>query len=175
MIGFAVIKKMKLSMDVVKYIRLQAGEGGRLKDIRLLSLKSDPDAFGSTYETAVTWDDQNWEDQIKNLPTFVAVHKDKDVGMVRIVKDKDNDTVAWLISMWVNPSARGMGVGSGLISQTIEWAKSEGCKVIKLDVADENFSAVKLYERMGFQVNGEVGSLPEPRTHIKEHQRELKL
>jgi len=164
-----------LNMAAVKYLRLQTGEGQRLKEIRLLSLKSDPDAFGSTYETAVCWDDQNWEGQVKNLPTFLAHHENQDVGMVRIVKDKDDDSVAWIISMWVNPNARGLGIGKGLISQTIEWAKFEQCKVIKLDVADQNFSAVKLYERMGFQENGEVGSLPEPRTHIKEHQRELKL
>ena len=34
------------------------------------------------------------------------------------------------LSTWVDPSARGRGVGSGLVLAALEWAKGEGLKVI---------------------------------------------
>ena len=35
--------------------------------------------------------------------------------------------------------------------------------------------AIALYTRNGFERNGEVSTLPPPREHISDHQRELKL
>jgi len=42
-------------------------------------------------------------------------------------------------------------------------------------VADSNMAAIALYKFKGFRRNGNVGSLPAPRQHIREHQRELHL
>jgi hypothetical protein len=44
-----------------------------------------------------------------------------------------------------------------------------------LEVANENGAAIGLYARTGFAPNGATGSLPPPRDHILEHQRELTL
>ena len=44
-----------------------------------------------------------------------------------------------------------------------------------LAVADGNAPAIALYERKGFEPNGEISKFPAPREHISEHQRELRL
>jgi ribosomal protein S18 acetylase RimI-like enzyme len=77
--------------------------------------------------------------------------------------------------MWVAPEARGHGVGEQLILAVKDWARSAGHARLLLDVADGNLPAVALYERMGFEPTGEIGSLPPPREHVAEHRRALDL
>ena len=77
--------------------------------------------------------------------------------------------------MWVAPEARRARVGSALVDLVVAWARSNGIARLLLDVADANVAAVALYESKGFRRNGNVGSLPPPRQHIREHQRELAL
>ena len=77
--------------------------------------------------------------------------------------------------MWVAPEIRRTGVAAALVELVIEWARTNGVSRLLLDVADENAPAIALYDRKGFKLNGEVGALPPPRQHIREHQRELRL
>jgi GNAT superfamily N-acetyltransferase len=155
--------------------RLSAEEGPRLRAIRLRALQDAPDAFGSTFEEAVNRSAESWSVQARDLPTFVAVDDGRDVGMARCDIDTSDATTAWLISMWVAPEMRRVGIGGVLVDAVIDWARSNGANRILLDVANDNAPAVALYDRKGFQPTGEVSALPPPREHIHEHQRELRL
>ena len=155
--------------------RLAAHEGPRLRTIRLRALAEAPDAFGSTYEEFVARPPDRWAAQIREIPTFVAVVDGEDVGIVRGARDDSRADAAWLISMWVAPEVRGQGVGEALIDAVVEWARASGVRRLLLDVGDHNRPAIALYARMGFEPNGTTGSLPAPRSHIREHQRELRL
>jgi ribosomal protein S18 acetylase RimI-like enzyme len=68
-----------------------------------------------------------------------------------------------------------MGVGSALTDAIVELARAAGVTRLLLDVADGNAAAIALYEAKGFAPNGEIGSLPPPRTHVREHQRERRI
>lgn len=161
---------------MIKTEKLEPQEVGRFKEIRLRSLKEDPDAFGTTHQQALEWDDQVWIDQAANIPTFIANVDSVDRGIVRVGSDLKDPTTGWVISMWVDQQARGRGVGVKLLSELIQWCeKQTSFKVLKLDVGDYNEAAIRLYEKIGFRSNGVTGSLPEPRTHITEHQKEFKL
>ena len=155
--------------------RLEAHEGLRLRTIRLRALADAPDAFGSTCDEAAARPPDSWATQIRELPTFVAVVDGEDVGIVRGAPDDSRADAAWLISMWVAPEVRGQGVGEALIDAVVEWARASGARRLLLDVGDHNRPAIALYARMGFEPNGKTGSLPAPRSHIREHQRELRL
>jgi GNAT superfamily N-acetyltransferase len=146
-----------------------------LRAIRLRALLDAPDAFGSTFEEAVARPEESWSQQVLELPTFVAVVDGLDVGMVRCARHETKVETAWLISMWVAPEARRVGVGGALVDAVIEWARSNGVNRLLLDVADRNPPAIALYARKGFEPNGEVSTLPPPREHVREHQRELRL
>jgi GNAT superfamily N-acetyltransferase len=73
--------------------------------------------------------------------------------------------------MWAEPEARGSGVATALVESAIDWARSRGFERIVLDVGDHNARAIAFYGRMGFEPTGATGTLPEPRTHILEHER----
>jgi GNAT superfamily N-acetyltransferase len=160
---------------MIRFEQLTAGEGQRLRSLRLRALRDTPDAFGATFEEASAHIAETWSKQVLELPTFVAVKDGDDVGLVRCARDQSRSDTAWLISMWVAPEIRRTGVGAALVDLVIEWARTNGMSRLLLDVADENAPAIALYDLKGFKPNGEVGALPAPRQHIREHQRELRL
>ena len=155
--------------------RLAAHEAPRLRAIRLRALAESPDAFGSTYDEAAALPPESWAAQLQSIVTYVALVDGEDVGLVRGAPDEARSDAAWLISMWVAPEVRGQGVGEALVGAVVEWARAGGARRLLLDVGDHNRPAIALYARMGFEPNGRTGSLPAPRSHIREHQRELRL
>jgi len=155
--------------------RLSVDEGLRLRHLRLRALADAPDAFGSTYGETAARPMESWAQQLQEIATFVAVEDGADVGLVRCAHDAHHRDTAWLISMWVAPDTRGKGVGNALVDAVIECARTSGATRLLLDVADDNRQALALYARKGFVPNGVTGSLPAPRDHIREHQRELRL
>jgi GNAT superfamily N-acetyltransferase len=160
---------------VLRIDHLTAEEGHRLRAIRLRSLQDAPDAFGSTFEELLARPLDDWSQQLRDLTTFVAHDEGGDIGLVRCVRDDRELDTAWLISMWVAPERRRMGVGGRLVEAVASWARSQGLTRVVLDVADHNASAIALYAARGFTRNGHTSTMPPPREHIREHQRELIL
>ena len=164
-----------LSDTMVRLEFLTADEGLRLREIRLRALRDAPDVFSTTLEEYLSWPEERWTAQLRDLPTFVAVEQGRDVGMVRCAKDTELTSVAWLVSMWVDPSVRSRGIGASLVDRVIEWARQNRIESLRLDVGDDNTPATRLYRSKGFTPNGNVGTMPPPREHIREHQMELRL
>lgn len=155
--------------------RLSSADWARYRRIRLESLRDAPEAFGSTFDEALGRGEADWRLQLDALATFVAVANGSDIGTVRGGPDQDDIRTAFLLSMWVAPAHRGRGVGDRLVQTVIDWARSEACSRLILDVADHNHPALALYTRAGFRPTGETGTLPPPRTHIPERRLALSL
>lgn len=84
---------------------------------------------------------------------LVARQDDQVVGMVNLlytVSTALGDRVALLEDMVVSPDARGSGIGSRLLEQAIQSARSEGCKRITLLTDRTNESAQRFYQKHGF-------------------------
>jgi ribosomal protein S18 acetylase RimI-like enzyme len=56
----------------------------------------------------------------------------------------------WLEDVFVDPGARGRGLGRALVEAVIERARERGCRRVELDVNEANPAAIALYERLGF-------------------------
>jgi len=162
---------------VVRIDRLFPQDDQRSRSIRLRALKDSPNSFGSTFEAETAFTQEDWRGRLErsDAVTFVASEESDDIGMVRGVGDPEYPGEAFLVSMWVAPEARGRRVGESLGQAVIDWARSKGYRAVRLDVADHNAAAQRLYERMGFVPTGIIGTLPPPRTHITEHERRLDL
>lgn len=70
------------------------------------------------------------------------------------------DGEADLVSMWVRPSARGLGAGEALVAAAAEWTRARGYPALFLWVTESNAPARRLYERLGFTLTGESQPLP---------------
>ena len=156
--------------------RLNEADWRRSKTLRLRALQNAPDAFGSTYAEEMLMTDDAWQKRLSSARsvTFHVSLKKQDIGLV-VGAPYDGENAAGLFAMWVDPAARGSGAGDLLIEAVKQWAKKSGYARLVLDVADDNDAAIALYERHGFVPTGHTDTLPPPRTHIKEHRRELIL
>ncbi len=76
--------------------------------------------------------------------------------------DSSYPGAAALTSLWVEPAARGKGVGDLLVTTVVEWARAAGFTQVFLWVAQGNDNAEKLYARNGFARTGAVMLDPQP-------------
>jgi GNAT superfamily N-acetyltransferase len=134
---------------IARIDRLSPGEGDRWRRIRLRALQEAPYAFGTTYAEASQWTDARWEAQVVEFATFVAVLDGQDVGVARGASHHRSDARE-LVSMWVDPAARRMGIGAQLIERVSAWASAAGATMLVLDVVAGNASAIALYDKAGF-------------------------
>jgi GNAT superfamily N-acetyltransferase len=130
-----------------------------LRDIRLGALRDAPDAFGSTYAEQVKFTKEDWLNRIGRSTTFLAYHDENPVGIAGGYQELPG--VIELISMWVDPRARGRGVGEALVAAVTDWARlQDTAATLHLWVTETNKPACRLYERCGFTPTGERQQLP---------------
>ncbi len=138
---------------------LQPSEWREYKQIRLESLKENPEAFGSSYEKEVNYSEEKWQERLNDSDTilFVARDENKPVGMVGIhVEVQNNKKVAHIWGMFVSTSCRGNGVGKLLMRELLNEVKRRNeVNVMELMVNNDQTAAVKLYESLGFEKVGE--------------------
>ena len=72
------------------------------------------------------------------------------VNLLYTVSTALGERVALLEDMVVCPGVRGYGIGSLLLEQAIELARSNGCKRITLLTDSSNESAQRFYQKHGF-------------------------
>ena len=58
--------------------------------------------------------------------------------------------LVYLGFMFVPPAARGQGINGKIMTYLIQWGKDQGHTEFQLEVYDQNSSARKAYEKMGF-------------------------
>ena len=155
----------------VTLVRLGPGQERRLRAVRLRALEDAPAAFASTLAETAARPPASWQQQLRDLATWVAVADGEDVGLVRGGPHQDQPGDGILLSMWVAPVARGQGVGEALVLAVIDWALAAGHRRLVLEVADDNGPAVALYALVGFMPTGQTSALPPPRSHVLEHAR----
>ena len=67
----------------------------------------------------------------------------------------------------VHPDFFGMGVGAALLNHACSIGKEQGMKAVRLDVYEENVSAIRLYEKCGFSYRGTIDLGLEERYGLK--------
>ncbi|MCW7538674.1 GNAT family N-acetyltransferase [Aquabacterium sp. A7-Y] len=132
-----------------------------LRAIRLRSLEDAPEAFGLRHIDALGFSEAQWRERASatTSPWFWLAFEGpgegaRPVGLVGgVVTGGDCE----LISMWVEPAARGSGVAAALVRQVLDHARSLGHRRVVLSVSPENRRASRFYLGQGF------GFLPERR------------
>ena len=138
----------------VAMVRLRALAEDDWRDWRALrraALEEAPDAFTSTLEEWSGSGDspERWRQRLVAVPFNVLAYVGQQpMGMVSAVTL--DETQAELLSLWVDPGARGQGVGDELVIAVVSWAAQQGCRRVVLGVRASNERAITLYGRNGF-------------------------
>jgi RimJ/RimL family protein N-acetyltransferase len=150
----------------VSYRRLSPEDAPVYKVIRLEGLRVAPRAFLSTLEeeSALTLDAYRTRLGTVDNATIGAFMDGALVGIGTILRETRTRTrhKGDIVGMYVTPSARGAGVASGIMERLIAHGRSLGLRVIRLELAAENASARRLYERFAFK---EYGHEPRAQLH----------
>jgi ribosomal protein S18 acetylase RimI-like enzyme len=128
------------------------------RELRLHALAEAPHAFSSTLAewTGSGDTEERWRNRLSSVTlNLVASLNEKSVGMASATSPVDDEIE--LISIWVAPEARGLGIGAALIEAIVAWAREQRVFRVALDVGEHNMSAILLYKRLGF---ADVGLAP---------------
>src|SRR5712664_1746930 len=128
-----------------------------LRDIRLTALQDAPDVFGTTHAEQAAFKEADWRRRISRGGTFFAyiseVNGTEPSGLVGVFQETPG--AVELVSLWVRPHARGLGVGEALVTAAIDWAKARSATSVHLWLTETNKHARVLYKRCGFLPTGE--------------------
>ncbi len=125
------------------------------RDLRHRVLTTDPDAFGSTLALEQAFTERDWRRRVARGRSFVAWSEGRPVGMGGVVPEEEPGTWS-VVAMWVEPSARGQGIGRRVLEHLLASVPPEDD--VMLSVADGN-PARELYARLGFVATGEVAPM----------------
>ena len=140
--------------------KLHETDAEKYQEIRLNALKTDPEAFGSTYEREVEFSIEHVASRIaptKDQFVLGALLNDELVGTATFMLESGLKTnhKGNVFGVYVKPDYRGRAIGKTLLIKLIEQAEQcDGLEQINLAVVTDNRSAKKLYESLGFEVYG---------------------
>ena len=80
---------------------------------------------------------------------FLAMNGDRVVGSAGLLQEREREYE--LVKMSVDPEFRGQGIGKILLDRCLEEAKKKNAKKIFLFSSSKLQTAIKLYEKYGFQ------------------------
>jgi ribosomal protein S18 acetylase RimI-like enzyme len=140
--------------------RVRADEWRRWRETRLRMLRDDADFFATRYEDMVREPDAMWQAWVADAVTgdrkalFAAEEDGRWLGVVGAFA-RVNPHEVQLISMWVDPQARGRGIARDLIRAVARWTEERGSGKVVLFVQEANAPARLLYARAGFRPTGD--------------------
>jgi len=145
-----------------------------LRAIRLRAVTDAPDAFASTPQREADRTTTDWRRWLAPGATFFFDDLEgSPVGVVVVVIDEGDAEVRHLMACWVDPVARGTGVGDALVEAMLAWSQRDGARRAAVEVYRDNTAAIELYERHRFRRTGSSRS-PDEQGRVAIHlEREL--
>jgi RimJ/RimL family protein N-acetyltransferase len=130
--------------------------------LRLESLQAHPEAFGADYATNAARPIEYWQERMsagaggEHGITYVAEAAGELIGMTALVRHDQAKTrhAGSIFSVYTHADWRGTGVAAALIEACVSYAGMLGLRLVRLGVVTTNASAIRLYQRCGFQVYG---------------------
>lgn len=141
----------------IAIITLPVDRWEELRDLRLTALKGEPTAFGEPYARADLRTPDEWRERLLSASSWLVFAEagDRLVGLAGAFVGSDEPGTVDVVSVYVDPSVRGRGVGRALLTALIDRvAESIHPARFRLHVNDTNAPAIALYRSLGFQVVG---------------------
>lgn len=129
-----------------------------MRELRLRALRDSPDSFSPLAEDVAQEGDEYWRrgarafGSSEHASLFLAERDGDAVGLVSATAAAG---VGYIGSMWLEPAARGAGLGRALLDAACASLRARGCSRLVLSVTETNAAAIALYQSAGFSLTGE--------------------
>jgi RimJ/RimL family protein N-acetyltransferase len=143
---------------MIEVRRLPPESWKEVRDLRLRALKTDPMAFGSSYEEEEKLPEEEWKRRMKEA-LFAVSDENKIVGTITYLFNDRPKTkhIARIFGVYVDPKYRGHGIGKQLLERTLQLIQENKDIVkIQLFVNKDQEVAVRLYRNNGFEIVGQM-------------------
>lgn len=140
---------------MVQVRRIRPDDGALLRELRLRSIADAPKAFGQPIEDVRARPEVEWQRAARRASrgdhrTWLFAELDgRVVGLVQGRRRRPASLL--LFSMWVEPSARRLGVGRALVETLASWGTGWEARETVLWVYRDNLGARDFYRRLGFR------------------------
>ena len=145
----------------MEIVELPVEEWQAYRDLRLRALREDPQAFSSTYATAMESPEETWKRRLEEARKgergwlLFAREQGRLVGMIgAYVEENATDTVT-IVSVYVPKEERGKGISAGLMESVLQrLSRKPSLKRAQLAVNKDQAAALTLYKKFGFRQTG---------------------
>jgi aminoglycoside 6'-N-acetyltransferase I len=96
------------------------------------------------------------------LEVFLAFDdQDEPVGLIELsirphAEGCETDHVAFIEGWYVEPAARGQGMGAALVAAAESWGRSQGCVELASDAEVDNVASAAAHRALGFEEAGVI-------------------
>ena len=142
-------------MPPVQIRRLGRSDAEDYRTIRLRALETSPEAFGSVHAVEAARPLADFAERLAASAVFGAYAGGPIVGMAGFKREtgpRDRHK-GFIWGVYVEPAARGQGVGAALMEALIASAR-DAVEQLTLAVVSSNQAAIALYEKFGFETYG---------------------
>jgi RimJ/RimL family protein N-acetyltransferase len=137
-------------------------DAAAFRALRLQGLQAHPTVFGADYATSAAWPIEHWQERMRGGAgdderiTYIAEAAGELIGMTTMVRNDLPKTrhAGSIFGVYTHPDWRGTGVADALLEVCAGYARELGLRLLRLGVATDNVSAIRLYLRNGFSVYG---------------------
>jgi RimJ/RimL family protein N-acetyltransferase len=142
-------------MNTSRVTRLTESDWRAFAELRLQALYDslgphDPQVLEESSFTAA-----QWRRRLRAHAQFAAAGAARPVGLIGAQREHADSV--YLYSLWLEPSARGQGLGQLLVSAAVDWARGQRVRTVTLRVDVANAAARGVYEALGFSLASHVG------------------
>jgi RimJ/RimL family protein N-acetyltransferase len=141
---------MRRRMSAPPVTRLTESDWRVFAALRLRALTDTLGTGDQQYSQEVSFTAAQWRRRLRAHAQFVARLDGHLVGLIGA--QRENTESVYLYSLWLEPVARGRGLGHELVSTAVEWARLEHARTVTLRVDAANTAARGVYEHLGFGV-----------------------
>jgi GNAT superfamily N-acetyltransferase len=146
--------------------RIAPEQGDILRELRTAALREAPYAFGEKLEDALLAEASRFHEAAKrhaNAPgsaIFLLYTEGHPAGLIAASFDESAANRAFVHALWVAPAVRHLRGGELLVNAASQWLAEEGAHEVYAWIADENRTAMRFYERLGFGPTGDRRVMP---------------
>lgn len=139
-------------MSALPVTRLEEADWREFAVLRLRALTDTLGTVDPQFHEETAFTASQWRRRLRAHAQFAARVDDHLVGLIGAQRATVESV--YLYSLWLEPAARGRGLGHALVAAAVDWARSEKVRIVTLRVDAANHAARVVYERLGFGVAG---------------------